>query len=153
VTDSTSSPRTLRGRRESAGPVRAPRPPRRLRVARVAELACLPVFALTLFSLPLPRHASEVAAVAVIVAECVATTAISVGFVNRRRWAAIVALVLAAWLLYGSVMRLPPLLPALGGFGRFAFLAALISGAWMLLMQLVVVLALLSPRLWRDELH
>jgi hypothetical protein len=152
VTESDRSPVVLRGRRPSSAPARPPLPAR-LRVARVAELACLPVLGIMLLSLPVPHHFSELVAVAIIALECISTVVVAVGFARRRRWAAVVAVALAGWLIVAGIARLPLTLSALGGFGRFAFLGALVVGGWVLLMQLVVLLALASPRLWRDELR
>ncbi|HEV7588236.1 MAG TPA: hypothetical protein VGO40_08885 [Longimicrobium sp.] len=124
-------------------------------MARVAELLYFPLAGLTLLALPVPRldRPGEVLATGIIAVETVLAVAVYVNLGRRRRWAAGLAIVLAAWVLVGVATRGPALASAAAATGSPALLGSLALLAWVALTQLTVLAACLSDRLWRDELR
>ena len=147
--------RAGRSRPARRGRANPPPLPKRLRVARVAEVLYFPVAGLMLLALPVPRpdRPGEVLATAIIAAEAVLAVVAYVGLGRRRRWAAGLAIVLAAWVLAGVATRGPALALAATATGSPALLGSLALLAWVALAQLTVLAACLSGRLWRDELR
>jgi hypothetical protein len=111
-----------------------------LRAIRIAELLYFPVACFLLLGLPVPRldRMGEVLSYLVIAAEAFAAVAVYIGLGQRRRWALVLAIVLAAWVLTG-----------LARFGRLASVAfepgnrvlvySLVLLAWTFVTQLVAI--------------
>jgi hypothetical protein len=125
--------------------------PPSLKLVRTAELLFFPVIGFLLLFLPVPWRAQPVEVVAIVnlFAEAVAAVVVAVGLGQRRRWAWILAVVLAAWVITWIVVQ-----------GGHQMLLMWRSGAripvyivgWTLLMQILALAGCLSTRNWREEL-
>jgi hypothetical protein len=129
-----------------------PAAPVAIRIIRVAEMLFFPVAGFMLLSLPPPAHGNEMLTTALIAAEAVAAVVVVVGLGRRRRWAWWLALVLAGWIVVGVFSRGVPLFRAASQGGGVAVGVAVLLG-WVLLTQLVVLVALVAMGGWRHQLN
>ncbi|HET7233115.1 MAG TPA: hypothetical protein VFJ16_24105 [Longimicrobium sp.] len=144
---------------ESMSPSRAERRaqvrslPTALKVVRIAELLFFPVVGFMLMGLPLPTNPTQILATGLLAAEAIAAVAVAVGLGQRRRWAWVLAVVLAAWVITGIVLRGGRVLHAAFATPNLALKLSAALLAWTLLTQLVALAGCLTFREWRDELR
>ena len=132
-------------------PTRALRAPRErlptpLRAARIAELCYFPIAGLLLLALPVPsgEDLGEVLAVLIIVAETISAVAVFVGLGRRKRWAWLLGVVLAVWVIGGVLLRGGPVVSAALASHLPALWISVALLAWVLVAQAVVLVSLLS---------
>jgi len=156
-TDSADAP----GRHGSLSASRAERRavvrslPTSLKMVRIAELLFFPVIGFMLLFLPVPSHASTADLVATfnLAVEAIAAVAVAVGLGQRKRWAWNVAVLLAAWVITGVVLRGGRIVSAALAGPNLALKLSVALLAWTVLTQVFALAGCLATRNWRDELH
>ncbi|HSU13214.1 hypothetical protein [Longimicrobium sp.] len=125
-----------------------------LRAVRVAELLFFPIACFFLLGLPVPRldRWGEVLSYLIIAAEAFAAVAVYIGLGRRRRWALVLGIVLAAWVLTG-LARFGRIAAVAFEPGNGALIISLVLLAWTFLAQLVVLSCSLAFIARRGELE
>ena len=142
--DPRPAARRSSSRREYAAELR--RLPTPLRVVRVAELLYFPVVGFMLLGLPVPSNRAETVATALLAVEAFAAVAVAVGLGRRRQWAWWLAIVLAAWVIIGIVLRGPAVARAAFASGSLPLKLSLVLLAWTFMTQLVALVGCFSVR-------
>lgn len=143
MSESTETARTATPPREAGLPWQ-------IRGARLAELMFLPVGVFSLATIPL----DEIGTLAKVGAQVAAAVAAFLGLKRRRRWAWLLAMALAAFLVAGMVLRAPGL--ARASLDDRGTLVAITMVGWAFLTQLAVLLCcatLIPGGRWRTELR
>jgi hypothetical protein len=124
--------------------------PWQLRVARVAEMLYLPVGAFILAGVPRTDYLTFV----LVLFQVAMAVVVIVRLKQRSRHAWVAAMLLAAYILIGVVLRAPSLLRSAGA-GRWAApsVVAVTLVGWVALTQVAVLASCLALREWRAELR
>jgi hypothetical protein len=126
--------------------------PWQLRGAWLAELLFVPVGIVSLAELPL----NDGRVWAMVSAQVAVAVAVAVGLRRRSRIAWVVAIVLAAYVVYRTVSSAPGLTREVLGIGGREMVFPIVVLAWAFLTQLTVLLfclALFWRGAWRTELR